>query len=256
MDPLYTLVAAGDSTRRTLLRHLRPISCVTVVGECDSALNVTRALRTRAVHLLVLDAALPPDGGRAALDRLGEDTPPAVVIAAAEDGDGLWAYALGAVDCLPPALDTGRMQTAVERARDRVLQTEIRTHRDQLLTLLNGAGISGPSDGGAHRPLVVRSGSQLLFLDPEEIDWVEAAGVYVNVHVGKTTHLLRETLRHIEEQLDSNRFVRVHRSTIINVDRVRKIVPHLNGGAVVVLKDGKQLKMSRSYREQIHATLG
>lgn len=258
MDPLYTLVASGDpASREHLACRLNAFPGVAVVDVCDTALGLTRALRTRAVHLLVLHAHLPPDGGEAALSRLGADAPPAVVVAEADPGDGLWAYTHGAVDCLPAASGDDRFCAAITRARDRILDTEIRAHRDRLLALLRGVGIvpAVVADPPV-RPLVVRSGSQLIFLDPSEIDWVEASGVYVSVHVGGTKHLLRETLRHVEEQLDPTRFVRIHRSTILNVERVRKITPHFNGGAVVVLKDGTQLKMSRSYRERISVSLG
>ncbi len=88
------------------------------------------------------------------------------------------------------------------------------------------------------------------------MDWVEAEGVYVRLQVGATSYLLRESLRNVEQRLDPRRFLRIHRSTILNLDRAKKIVPHFNGGAVVILRDGRQLKMSRSYRDRVSATLG
>ena len=256
MDTLYTLIAAHDDDHRARLSaRFDALPNVEVVDTAATALGVTRALRSRAIDLLVLDTRLPPDGARVALERLAEERPPAVIVTSACPGDGLWAYELGAVDCLPLPLDERRLEEAVQRARDRMFQVQIRAHRDGLLGLLKGTGIT-TSPASAEGPLVVRSGSQLVFLDPAEIDWIEAAGVYVSIHVGQTKHLVRESLRHVEEQLDPTRFVRIHRSTVLNMDRVRKIVPHLNGGAVVVLKDGAQLKMSRSYRERINASLG
>lgn len=256
MDPLYALVATDDDAHRAVLTdRLGEVPDVAVVDASETALGVTRSLRSRAVHLLVIDARLPPDGARAAIERLNGEAPPAVIVTSACPGDGLWAYDLGAVDCLPFPFEPDRLATAVERARDRVLQVQLREHRDGLLGLLEGAGLT-TSTATVDGPLVVRSGSQLVFLDPSEIDWIEAAGVYVSIHAGTTRHLVRESLRHVEEQLDPSRFVRIHRSTVLNVDRVRKIVPHLNGGAVVVLKDGTQLKMSRGYRERISASLG
>ena len=179
-----------------------------------------------------------------------------MVVTGAEPGDGLWAYASGAVDCLPSPLDADRLAEALRRATAHVVHCRIRARRDDLLDLLDGTDGPARSVPALGAPLVVRSGSQLVFLDPAEIDWVEAAGVYVTIHVGPARHLVRESLRHVEERLDPARFVRIHRSTVLNVDRARKIVPHPNGGAVVVLKDGSQLKMSRSYRERIHAALG
>ncbi|MEM1115906.1 MAG: LytTR family DNA-binding domain-containing protein [Bacteroidota bacterium] len=250
-----TLVATDDTDHRShLADRLGARPGIEVVDAPGTALGVTEALQSRPVDLLLIDARLPPDGARVALEQLPE-APPAVVVTSAASGDGLWAYALGAVDCLPEHADDARLTEAVERARDRVLQVQLRTHREGLLGLLKETGITTapPAPDG---PIVVRSGSQLVFLDPDEIDTIEAAGVYVEIRVGATRHLVRESLRHVEERLDPARFVRIHRSTILNLDRVRKIVPHFNGGAVVVLKDGAELKMSRSYRERIHASLG
>ncbi len=256
MTPLSTLVASSDpSTRHLLATHLQSIPTVDVVGECGDASEAIHTARTRPLHLLVLDAALSPDGARVVLEDLGDEAPPAVVVGA-EPGDGLWAFAFGAVDCLPAPLTTDRLDAALRRARDRVVTAEIRAHRDQLLALLDGIDAAPTSTTGPSGRLVVRSGSQLIFLDPSDVDWIEACGVYVCVHIGGAKHLLRETLAHVEERLDPARFIRVHRSTILNLDRVEKIVPHLNGGAFVVLKDGSRLKMSRTYRERIHASLG
>ena len=256
MSPLSTLLASGDGSTRPLFSdRLHEAPTVEVVGECGTVTEAIDLVRSRPLHLLVLDTDLPDDGGRAVLEALGDEAPPTVVVGA-KPGDGLWAFAFGAVDCLPAPFDAGRLDAALRRARDRVVTAEIRAHRDQLLALLDG-GDSAPSpiESDAGR-LVVRSGSQLIFLDPKDVDWIEACGVYVCLHVGGTKHLLRETLSHVEERLDGSRFIRIHRSTILNLDRVQKIVPHLNGGAVAVLKDGSQLKMSRTYRERIHASLG
>ena len=256
MDPFYALVAAGDPSFRDLLSRYLAVSSVTVADECETALGVTRALRAHTVQLLVLDTALPPDGARVAMERWNGEAPPAVIVTSAAPGDGLWAYTLGAVDCLPGPLKEPRLRLAVSRARERVAYAEILAHRDQLLSLLAGDEPEAAHPSSEPAPLVVRSGSDLIVLDPAEVDWVEASGVYVTVHVGETEHLVRETIRHVEEQLDPAQFVRIHRSTILNLRRVARVVPHYNGGAVVVLKDGTKLKMSRSYRERIHASIG
>ena len=230
MVPLYALVAHGDdASRRLFTRRLDGLPGVDVIDTCRSTLDVARAVRARSVHLLVLDARLPPDDGEAALRRLRDAAPPAVVVSCAGPGDGLWAYALGAVDCLPVAAGEDRLARAVERARERVVAAQLRARRDQLLALLGDAGV--PASARAPRPLVVRTGGRLVFIDPAEIDWIEASGVYVCVHAGAASYLVRETLRRVEEELDPARFVRVHRSTILNVGRIRTLVPRANGGA-------------------------
>ena len=253
MSPFYALVAAGDAPARdALARHLADLD-VTVSGTAETALGALRALRAQAVHLLVLDAGLPPDGARIALEKMNGEMPPSVVVTSAAPGDGLWAYAFGAVDCIAEPPSRPRLRTAVERARARVAFAEIQASRQRLLALLGGDEPEPPADPA---PLVLRSGSDLVFLDPDEVDWIEASGVYVTIHAGGTTHLVRETLRHVEERMDPHQFVRIHRSTILNLRRVEKVVPHANGGAVVVMRNGKRLKMSRSYRERIHALIG
>src|SRR5207248_1868362 len=123
----------------------------------------------------------------------------------------------------------------------------------RLLALLTEAKPAGPQP--AER-LAVKSGGSVFFLRTEEIDWVEAAGNYTRLHVGKQTHLLRETMTALEAKLDPKRFVRIHRSTIVNFERIRELQPYFHGDYVVMLRDGTQLTLSRNYRQKLHERIG
>ncbi|NNF59431.1 MAG: response regulator transcription factor [Rhodothermaceae bacterium] len=264
MHRIDTLIASPDPEARLRLRRLlAPEPDVVLDSECTTVSDTVTALRTLHPGLLFLDACLPPDDGFAVLDRLRANPPEAVVVMAPHDGFASRAFDVQATDYLHAPYTDERFRLALQRARTRIRERALHRSRDRLLALLqepeqaaNGTTNGHSSGDDYHGRLVVKTGSQLVFLDPREVDWIEAEGVYVRIHVGGTSHLLRESLRHVEERLDPTRFLRIHRSTVINVDRVKKIVPHFNGGAVVLLQDGTQLKMSRSYRDRVSAVLG
>ena len=261
MGRFGTLIASPDVEGRHRLRRLiEQEPDLELDGECEEENDTVMAVRTLTPSLLFLDAALPPSDGFGVLERLRTERPPAVVILSASGEEAVRAFELDALDYLQAPFSDGRFHAALDRARRRIREHELERHREELLALLQEPAPpphEGPHEGaGVHGRLVVKSGSQLIFLDPDDVDWIEAEGVYIQVHAGRTSYLLRESLRKVEERLDPKRFLRIHRSMILNVDRVRKIVPHFNGGAVVVLHDGTQLKMSRSYRDRVSATLG
>lgn len=259
MDTLRVLIVDDEEPARLRLRRLLEAEPdVAVVGECGSSPEAVAAVRELGPDLLFLDIRIPPDSGFAVLERLGPAVPAAVVFVTAYDEYAVRAFEAEALDYLLKPFSDARLRAAVARVRRRLREHAVAQQRDRLLTLLQDPHAFGPDRapaGGLER-LVVKSGSQLLFLDPHEVDWVEAEGVYVRLHAGGKVHLLRESLTHVEQRLDPRRFLRIHRSTILNVDRVVKIVPHFNGGAIVHLRDGTRLKMSRGYRDRVSATLG
>ena len=228
---------------------------IDLVGACCCGTEAIATTRAERPDLLFLDIRIPPDDGFAVLDALGDDAPPAVVFVTASDEHAVRAFEANALDYLHKPFSAERFQTALERVRLRLREHEAGRHRDRLLSLLDDhAGDRGRV--GYRDRIVIKTGSQLVFLDPEDVDWIEAEGVYVRLQVGEKSYLLRDSLRNVEQRLDPRRFLRIHRSTVLNLDRVKKIVPHFNGGALVILRDGRQLKMSRSYRDRVTATLG
>lgn len=228
---------------------------IDLVGACCCGTEAIATVRAERPDLLFLDIRIPPDDGFAVLDALGGEAPPAVVFVTASEEYAVRAFEANALDYLHKPFSAERFQAALDRVRTRLREHEAGRHRDRLLSLLDDHAEDRGRVGYRDR-LVIKTGSQLVFLDPEDVDWIEAEGVYVRLQVGAKTYLLRESLRNVEHRLDPRRFLRIHRSTILNLDRVKKIVPHFNGGALVILRDGRQLKMSRSYRDRVTATLG
>jgi two-component system LytT family response regulator len=254
-ERLRALVVDDEAPARLRLqRLLERAPDIDLVGTCCCGTEAIAVAQSERPDLLFLDVRIPPDDGFAVLDALGDEAPPAVVFVSASEEHALRAFEANALDYLHKPFSAARFEAALDRVRTRLREHEAGRHRDRLLSVL-----SEHAEDRAPRfrdRLVIKTGSQLVFLDPDDVDWIEAEGVYVRLQVGPKSYLLRESLRNVEQRLDPRRFLRIHRSTVINLDRVTKIVPHFNGGALVILRDGRQLKMSRSYRARVSATLG
>ena len=165
-----------------------------------------------------------------------------------------------ALDYLLKPFDDDRFRQAVTRAKQQVRQGQIGALSQQLLALLDGvggpAGRAPPRNGQYLKRLVIKAGGRVTILGVRDIDWIEADGDYVKIHAGKTWHLLRETMKHLEAQFDPARFVRIHRSTIVNVERIKELQPYFRGEYVVILHDGTSLKLSRGYKDHLETALG
>ncbi len=225
---------------RTLLRKEPDIE---VAGECGDGGRAVTAIEKERPDLVFLDVQMPEAGGFEVLEAVGAERMPAVIFVTAYDKYALRAFEVHALDYLLKPFDRQRFREALERARAHIRRAQAGELHQRLLALL-----------GDVRPvtrrerLVVREGGRIFFLRAEEIDWVEAAGNYVRLHAGKRAHLLRETLAGLEEQLDPARFARVHRSAIVNLDRVRALEPGPHGDAALLLRDGTRLTLSRTCR--------
>ncbi|HEY2031322.1 MAG TPA: LytTR family DNA-binding domain-containing protein [Myxococcales bacterium] len=191
-------------------------------------------LLQRPARLLFLDIQLGPRTGFDLLEALGPSRPKAVVFVTASEEHAVRAFDVAAVDYLLKPFDDHRFQLAVSRARDRL----------QL-----GADVP---DGR----LALRDGARATFLRLDEIDWIEAQDYYVEVHAGAQTWLHRETLQDLLQRLDSSEFARIHRSLVVRVDRIREVRSLPSGDGSIVLRDGTELRLSRSRREALHRVLG
>jgi len=234
--------------RRKLIGFLQAEDDVEVVGEAGSgpeALEAIVALRPDAVFL---DVQMPEMDGFEVLQAIDADRRPAVIFATAYDRFALRAFEVSALDYLLKPFDRGRLRQSLDRLRSQLTGTgELTSKLDRLL-------------GHLHRErrwaqrIMVRSQGRVIFVSVSEIDWIESAANYVELHVGRRSHLLRETLRTLEERLDPTRFVRVHRSAIVNIDRVREIHPFAKNDFVVVLEGQAgevRVRMSRRYRDNL-----
>jgi two-component system, LytTR family, response regulator len=206
------------------------------VGECDSGQAALAAIRTERPDLVFLDVQMPECDGFDVLEFLGRDLPPAIIFVTAYDRYALRAFETGALDYLLKPFDDARFERALARAKER-----LRAGRDRPL--------------GVER-LAIKSAGQVVFLALAEIDWIEAADYYVSLHVGARTHLLRRSLGDLEQELDPRAFCRIHRSTIINLERLRILRLGADGEYRVVLDDGTELRLSRRYRKPLQDRLG
>lgn len=204
---------------------------VSIVGECGSGTQAIEAVRENKPSLLFLDVQMPGCDGFDVLERLGGDAPAAVVFVTAYDKYAIQAFEVEALDYLLKPFDDARFFRALARAK---------SHLHQRTT----------ERGGMHR-LIVKSAGRVVFLRTSEVDWIEAADYYACLHVGSRTHLVRRSMSDLERDLDPKMFCRTHRSSIVNIARVRELRLDSNGEYEVALLDGTKLKVSRSYREQL-----
>lgn len=226
-----------------------------VIGECGNGLEAVDVIRAERPDLVFLDVQMPELDGLGVIDALDEEErPPALVFVTAYDAYALRAFEVHAVDYLLKPFDERRFRTALGRARQRLASTgtgppPADPRLESLLRELR------PAPAYADR-LLVRTGSRLVPVAVADIDWFEAADNYVRLHVGRERYALRETIRSLEARLDPRRFARVHRSTIVNLDRVREVRPLPSGDCSLILTGGTELMLSRSWREAFEARFG
>ena len=237
---------------------------MTLVAECGNGREAVDVLRLESPDLVFLDVQMPGISGLDVLRALGPERMPAVVFVTAYDEHAVQAFELHALDYLLKPFDDRRFAEAVHRARtwveNRRMLREFATRVSALLENDRGfdptaAPVRGLEAGGSFERLVVKDGERSILLPIERIDWIEAANYYVVVHVGPRTYVVRDTLGRLEREL-GRRFVRVHRSTIVNLDRVVEFQRLFHGDFAVLLADGTELKLSRTYRSLVEARLG
>lgn len=252
--------------RRGLKLRLGAYPDVDVVAECVSGREALSAVAEQQPDLLLIDIRMPGLDGLQTVRRLQSDAMPLVIFVTAYDRFAVEAFELHAVDYLLKPLDPERLDAALTRARQALVDRSSAAEKQRLLALLEqlGSGSDGASRAWLESPaaasrtpakLTIRDGSNVVLLPMEDIDWVDAAGDYMCVHARGETHVMRSTMKALEAQLDPQRFTRIHRSTIVNVERVVKVGSHINGEFFLTLDCGARLKMSRSYRDRIDQIL-
>jgi two-component system LytT family response regulator len=208
---------------------------IEVVGECGSGMEAIVEIRGSKPDLVFLDVQMPECDGFDVLEMLGGELPPAVVFVTAYDQYALRAFEAGALDYLLKPFDNARFDRALGRAKERIAHDRNPTP--------------------VMEKFVVKSAGQVSFLKASEIDWIEAADYYSCLHVGARTHLLRRSMAELDEELDQMVFCRIHRSTIVRLDRVRGMKLNESGEYDVLLEDGTKLRLSRRYRKELQARL-
>jgi two-component system LytT family response regulator len=251
---LRALIVDDEPLARERLRDLLSADPeVEVVGECGDGREAVTAIRAQVPDLVFLDVQMPELDGFGVVQEVGAARMPVTVFVTAFDQYALKAFEVHALDYLLKPYDRERFESTLGRVKAHLGQRLDAGMRERLLALLGDAKPAAPPP---LERIPVKSGGSVYFLRAEEIDWVEAAGNYSRLHTGKRAHLLRETMTALEAKLDPKRFVRIHRSTIINIERVRELQPYFHGDYIVLLHDGTQLTLSRNYRQKLHDLFG
>jgi len=236
--PIRALVVDDESlARRNLTVLLRRDPDIGSIAECGSGLEAIEQIRKSKPDLVFLDVQMPECGGFDVLELLGSDLPPTVIFVTAYDEYAIRAFEVGALDYLLKPFDDARFGRALNRAKARLAQSASQQPRP------------------AER-LVVKSPGQVLFLNVSDIDWIEAAGYYACLHVGHDTHVMRRSLSELERDLGDGKFVRIHRSIIVNLDRIDGLELQDGGEYEVVLKSKVRLRLSRRFRKRLQDGMG
>jgi two-component system LytT family response regulator len=223
-----------------------------IVYECSDGASAVAAIQKLRPDLVFLDVEMPGVTGFDVIEAIGADRMPFVVFVTAYDKYAIKAFDVHAVDYLLKPFDRDRFGQALARARQQLEQRSGGELERRLLALVKDLK---PTQQRLER-FVIKSGGRVFFVRSEEIDWIEAAGNYVKLHVGNEAHLFRETMNALEARLNPDTFYRIHRSHIVNIERVRELQPWFNGEYVVFLKDGTRLTLSRGYREKLQERIG
>jgi len=225
---------------------------IEVVGECADGAQAVSAIERLSPELVFLDVQIPVMDAFGVIRAVTPQRMPMVVFTTAYDEYALRAFEVHALDYLLKPFDGSRFQRALERARERLDRQRAGDLGRRLMAMVHDLKPEPPSQPDR---LVVKSSGRIHFLRVDEIDWIDAAGNYVRLHVKGESHLFRETMNAIEQRLDGGRFVRIHRSHIVNIDRIKELLPG-NGEHIVLLQNGVRLTLSRGYRDKLQQRLG
>jgi len=255
-SPLRVIIADDERLARKKLHILLESEPeVQVVAECEDGRQTISAIHAHLPDLLLLDIQMPDLDGFQVLNEVPPGEKPVVIFTSAYDQYAIRAFEAHALDYLLKPFDQERLHHSIERACSEVRKSGDReiTHRIMdLLSRVRSQTRSGPEPEGR---LVIRAKGRVIFLNLDEIDWVEAAANYVRLNVGKEAYFFRETISRIAERLNPNLFIRIHRSTIVNVRKIKELIPVNSGEYIVILKAGKELSCSRGYRAGLQSVI-
>jgi two-component system LytT family response regulator len=253
LKKIRALVVDDEPIAREGIRmHVEQEPDVEIVCECANGLDAVRAIEEYAPDLVFLDVQMPGLDGFGVLEAVGVERMPAVVFVTAYDRYALKAFEVHALDYLLKPFDAERFQKAMGHARRAIQDETSRAVNTRLLALIEN--LRQPER--YLERLVIKTAGRIFFMSVDEIDWIEAADNYVKLHSASETHLLRETVNNLESRLDPQRFVRIRRSTIVSIDRIKELRPITGGEYSVLLKSGVELVSSRRYRGRLANLLG
>lgn len=249
---LRTLIIDDEVLSRKKIRaFLQEHPEFQVVGECADGEQAVAEIRRHKPDLIFLDVQIPGRNGFEVLEGLGDECVPAIIFVTAFDKYAVRAFEVRALDYLLKPFNKARFAEALNRFHERGARLSGADRKHEMKAVLQEL----QRESRENERIVVKSGSRTIFLRKGSIEWVEAQGDYVKLHSGKESHLLRETMSALTERLDPGRFVRIHRSRIVNLDCIREIRPLWGGDCTVLMRDGTELTMSRTYRANLQDAL-
>ena len=253
---IRTIIADDQRLAREKLRTLLASEKdVKVVAECSDGKQTVSAIRRLRADLLLLEIQMPGMDGFEVLSELSPDEMPAVIFTSAYDQYALRAFEVRALDYLLKPFDLERLQHAIEKARVELNNSQDRQITHRILDLLSQHKSEITSSSSPDGLLVIRAKGRVVLVKLSEIDWIEASANYVRLNTGRESHLVRESMSRILERLNPSQFVRIHRSTIVNFQQIKELIPVNSGEYVVVLKSGKELSCSRGYRAELESMI-
>ena len=250
--PIRVLLSDDEALARERLRSLlEEESDLEIVAECGDGKSAIALIKREKPDLVFLDIQMPETDGFGVVSTL-RDEMPLTIFVTAYDRYAMKAFEVHALDYLLKPVVKERLSEALEHARKQLQHPSEAMFQRRVLNLL------GELDSRQNTPqrIVIKADGEIVCLRPNEIDWAESAGNYVCLHVGANTHILRETITSLESRLGERQFLRVHRSTLVNVDRIKTLRPSLYGDYAILLRDGTKLTLSRGFRETVLKRLG
>ena len=250
---IRTLIVDDESLARERIRDmLASDSDIQIIADCGNGQEAIEAIQQHSPDLVFLDVEMPGIDGFGVLEALSGDRTPNIIFVTAYDQYAVRAFEVYALDYLLKPFDQERFDKAVARAKE-----QIAGERDEALGQRILRAIAEIKTRPVHlERLVIKMNGHVFFIKTEEIDWLEAEGNYVRLHAAKESYLLRDTISALECQLDPKKFIRIHRSAIVNIDRITELQPWFHGEYRIILREGVQLTLSRTYREKLHELLG
>lgn len=249
---IRALIVDDESPARELIATLlRAEPDVEVLGECANGRSAVAAIARLSPDLVFLDVQMPGLDGFGVLAQLAAERWPLIVFVTAYDKHAVRAFEVHALDYLLKPFEYDRLRQAVKRARAELDQSGSASHQSRLLALLEEMQERSQN----WDRLAVRDSRRVTFCKPDEVDWIEAEGNYVRLHVGKKSYLLRQTMNAAEKRLAPKKFLRISRSTLVNLERVKEFEPLFHGDSILVLEDGTRLTVSRVYREGLDSLM-
>ncbi|MDQ3714063.1 MAG: LytTR family DNA-binding domain-containing protein [Acidobacteriota bacterium] len=267
---IRALIVDDESlAREALLVMLGGDPEMEVIAECRNGREAVTVIREQSPDIVFLDIQMPEMDGFQVIEEVGVKQMPVTVFVTAYDKHALRAFEAHALDYLLKPFDHDRFESALQRTKTFVRQQKLGEISESLFGVLQDMKLrtgESPSDTDNRKPVnasqkepidrvVIKSGGRIYFLKIDEIDWIEGAGDYLSLHSSSQTHLIRETMGNFHAKLNPQKFLRIHRSTIVNIERIKDIQPLFKGEYVITLTTGRRLKASRGYRHELQSLL-